>query len=46
MHALHKINELNSVMREDAAILFPLGSRIIILNIIMIIFVNVLILSA
>ena len=29
MHALHTINELNSVMREDATMLLLLGSRIL-----------------
>ena len=31
LHALHKINDLNSVMREDATMLLPLGNRIIII---------------
>ena len=32
LHALHKINELNSVMREDATMPLLLFSKMIIIN--------------
>ena len=33
MHALHKINELNSIMREDATMLLLIGSTILLISI-------------